>query len=154
MVHDDTLRELVDGGTSIVGSLVKDMLIRRQEREAMEARMDKEIELAETRARVDRQDDQPEQREPVAHAADSSTDLTVAEVIDELIERETCSTCTSLLEGLKERPVREQLIGLEEYGEFKGKLSDGAGAEELRELLRETDVLQTVFQEDIRARPL
>lgn len=154
MVHEDTLRDIVDGGATIVGSLVKDMLIRRQERGAMEARMDKEIELAETRARLNRQEARRGQSEAESPPVHPDHDLTAAEVIDELIERETCSTCISLLEGLKERPPREQLLGLEEYGEFKGKLSDGADVEELKELLRETEVLQDIFHEDIRGRPL
>lgn len=154
MVHSDTLRELVDGGTSIVGSLIKDMLVRRQETAAMEARMDKEIELAEARASAQQQARAATPPEPESPPVHPDHDLTAAEVIDELIDTETCSTCVQLLEGLKERPPREQILGLEEYGEFKGRLSDGADADELRELLRETAVLKTVFQEDIRGRPL
>lgn len=153
-MHQDTMRELIESGSSALGSLAKEMLVHRNRVDAIETRKDKEIELA--RVKNETENDEPE------FDLEGGDDLGVsglpeAEIeaaIDELIEEETCSSCQQLLRGLKERGPRQQARGLVEYGEFKRSLSDGADAEELKETLRETVVLHSVFEEDIRSRPV
>lgn len=163
-MHEETIRDLIENGTGVVGSLLKEMMVHRNRIDVLEQQKEKELELARTRNQVEQQvnggggqpqtQPQPQTGGGQVSAADGAMHATPAEVeaaLDELIDEEMCATCKELLEALKERPARQQVRGIMEYGTFKHNLDGGAGVEEMKEVLRETDVLQDVFRERFTA---
>lgn len=165
-MHRETMRELIESGTGVLGSLLKEMLVHRNQVEILETRKEHDKELAQIRQQA---------QNPSRDTSSSSTDsdgggsvssaplsesgrlqATPGEIeaaLDELIDEEMCAVCKDLLVGLKERPTRQQVRGIMEYGTFKQNLDDGAGVEELKAQLRQTDVLQSVFQETFTGQP-
>lgn len=159
-MHQDTKRELIEQGTGVVGSLLKEMLVHRNEIEVLREQKEKEVELAKARSEAsqDTGDERTDSHQPAQGQVPSepqgdspgvvqATPGQIEDALDELIEEEMCSICRELLIALKERPTSEQVRGIMEYGTFKKELGDGAGVEELKALLKETDVLQSIFQE-------
>lgn len=159
-MHQDTKRELIENGTGIVGSLLKEMLVHHNQIEVMREQKEKEIELAQAQAEAEQRakanaetsdislsDDGPDEPTRSSSGVMQATPGQVEEALDELIDEEMCSVCKELLVALKERPVQEQVRGIMEYGTFKKELGDGANVEQLKSLLRETTVLQDIFQE-------
>jgi hypothetical protein len=159
-MHEETKREVIQEGSNLLGSILKELLVHRNRVNVLEQQKEKELELAEARDRAAARHDEPspgDQRhhqEPVetgvaspeqrVHAATPSE---IEAALDELIEEEMCEVCRELLVALKERPARQQVRGVMEYGTFKSDLSEGAGVEELKATIRQTDVLHDVFQE-------
>lgn len=154
MVHEDTIRDIIDACASIAGSLGKEMVVHRNRMEATEARLDKEIELARAQQRAVDHRHTPEPSPPAGPGVSGLTQQDSQAAIDELIAEEQCSVCRDLLEALKDRPLREQLRGVKEYGEFKSSLSEGADVAELKAVLRKTTVLKSIFEEDLRGAPV
>lgn len=153
-MHDETMRELIEGGTAIAGSLAKEMLVHRSEMSRMEAQKERDLELARIRQEAAHEHEpEPSPPEPAMGVSGMTPSETEA-AIDELIAEEQCSVCKQLLEHLKERGPHQQIRGVMEYGQFKKELSEGAGVEELKSLLRETVVLHSIFEEDIRGPPV
>lgn len=151
---------MIESGTGVVGSLLKELLVHRNRVEVLEQQKQKELELAQARSQIenggtnphlsaDNPTELPSSSEGVGAGAEpvEATPAEVESAIDELIDEEMCSTCVELLEGLKERPPREQVRGIMEYGTFKHNLDGGAGVEEMKSVIEETDVLQSVFRE-------
>lgn len=159
-MNDSTKQELIESLTGGAGALLKELLVHRNRVDMMEQKKDAEIELAQARAQA-RSGGGSEvtglSREPQMMPADegieagdpqmTATPSEVEEALDELIAEEMCSVCKEVLQGLKERPTHEQVRGIMEYGTFKENLDSGAGVEEMKEVLRETTVLQSVFRE-------
>lgn len=163
-MDDSTKREFVEQGASVAGALIKQMVTHRNQVEVMERKKDKEIELAEVKQKHqpeptgdDGQQSQPtpqnhqEAAQDVQESIESATPKEIESAIDKLIDEEMCSVCRDLLIELKKRTAEKQVRGLMEYGEFKGNLSSGADADELKQTLRETDVLYAIFQEKYTA---
>lgn len=159
-MHEQTKRDLLESGTGAVASLLKEMMVHRNQIEVLEKQKEKEMELAKARAEAREANDGGNGSDtslPDAATAsnagasqDSQVSATPGEIeaaLDELIDEEMCSVCRDLLVELKERPPREQVRGIMEYGTFKSNLDDGAGVEELKETIKQTDVLHSVFQE-------
>lgn len=159
-MHEETTRELIENGSSLVGTLLKEMLIHRNKVQVMEQRKENELELAKARAEhgQQRQEAQMRPSEPdepapptdgvqAPHEPVSATPAEIEEALDELIEDEMCDVCRELLIALKERPAKQQVKGVMEYGTFKQNLDDGAGVEQLKETIRETTILHDIFQQ-------
>lgn len=159
-MHEDTVRDLIDNGSTMLGSLLKEMLVHRNEIEILEAEKEKEVEVAQARERATESADgeaggtgtnrEPQVRPQEGVSTGGQMTATPAEIeqaIDELMAEEMCQICRELLAALKERPTRQQIRGVMEYGTFKHNLSDGADVEELKQVIRETDVLHDIFQQ-------
>lgn len=159
-MHESTKRELIEQGTGVVGSLLKEMLVHKNQVEVMREQKEKEIEVARARAKaqenagnggVSGHDHHPEpsqqNHDDQTQGVTQATPAEIEAALDELIDEEMCSVCQQLLVALKDKPTEEQIHGIMEYGTFKKELGDGANVEELKALLRETDVLQSIFQE-------
>lgn len=169
-MQSDTRRKLLTTSEK-VGMRVLEYYLSIRERKKI-TELDKDLVEARSNANNDRSEDSGEssggstpdtgnQEQPVASSepvggagskgreSQGATETEIDSEIDELIEEDWCSLCQNLLEQLKSRPPREQVRGVAEYGEFKRQLSDDADVEELREVLRETDVLQSVFEENL-----
>lgn len=159
-MHDETKRQLIESGTKAAGTLLNELLVHRNQIEVLEAEKEKELELAKTRAQhtggheadsahADQQATRVPASNGVGQPADpvEATPAEIEQALDELIEEEMCSVCRELLIALKDRPTRDQVRGIMEYGTFKHNLDDGAGVDQLKELIRETDVLHEIFQE-------
>lgn len=153
-MHEETIRELVDSCVSIFGTLAKEEFIHRKRVDMEQERRETQLELAKARERSQEASPTDTTPEPAGREQLTSGDVDPSEEIDRLMQEETCSTCRQLLSGLKGRPLNEQIRGIMEYGQFKRDLADGANVDELKEALRQTQVLKTVFEEDIRSRPL
>lgn len=154
MMREETLGEVINGIASIGGSLLKDTIINRQRRDARIQQMDKEIELAQAREQARQTQPQAVAPQPGPDSDMPGPNESAADAIDGLMAEEQCSTCRQLLSALKDRPVEDQLRGIMEYGEFKRELSNGADVDQLKEVLRQTTVLKSVFEEDIRGPPV
>lgn len=150
-MHKDTISDLIEHGTSAVGSVLKEQLVHRKEMDRMEAQKDKEIEIAKIRNQSRNDDTTEEVVEAVNNPDETPTETEMEAAIDELIDNEMCAVCQDLLRGLKERSPKEQVIGLTEYGEFKRSLSDEAGVDELKAEINQTTVLKKVLEENLRA---
>lgn len=153
-MHEETMRELIEGGTTALGSLAKEMLLHRHNMEAIETRKEKEIELAKAQQRPTGHGHGEPAGDDRVMGVSAMPEGDVAAAIDELIAEETCGTCQRLLEALKDRGPHQQVRGVMEYGQFKRELSEGAGVDELRDTLRDTIVLHSIFEEDIRGSPV
>lgn len=151
-MHDQTKAELVDGGTSLIGTLLKDLLTRRTQREQMEQRKEMEVELAKVRQEhAPDDDDQP--ADAVQPAQNSRGEPAVTQELraafEELKANEECSTCRQLLEPIAELPPRQQLHALTEYGRFKQAMEGGADKDELEAIIRDSDTLSAMFNESM-----
>lgn len=151
---------MIEGGTSLASTLLKELLVHRNQINVLEAEKEKEVEVAKARAKHGQQPQPSESPSPPSNASgsqsgqmrrvDEQVDATPAEIenaLDQLIDEEMCAVCRELLVELKERPTEQQVRGIMEYGTFKHNLDDGAGVEELKSVIRETDVLHSIFQE-------
>lgn len=160
-MDENTKRELIQNGSGLVGKLLKEMMEHRNRINVLEEKKDAELELARTKmeheevgagSTVDAATDTAEtQRRPEDGDVEGQVGATPAEIeeaLDELIEEEMCDVCQELLIALKERPPKEQVRGVMEYGTFKRNLSDRAGVEELKETIRETEVLHDIFRQN------
>lgn len=145
-MHRETISSLIDSGAGAVGAFLKEAFVHQKEMERMEAEKDKQIELA----RIRNQNGNPERREEVVESVTEHegepTAAEMQEAIDELIEAEDCSVCQQLLVGLKELPVRDQVIGVMEYGTFKNRLDQEADVDELKAEIEKTEVLERVLE--------
>lgn len=159
-IHEDTKREIIEGGTGLASSLLKEIMVHRNQVEVLEKEKEKEVEVAKARAKHQSgrpQQQQPEENSPAPATTHDTlervdgqmqaTPNEIEDALDDLIDEEMCSVCRDLLVALKDRPTHEQVRGIMEYGTFKQNLDDGAGVDQLKSLIRETDVLQSVFQE-------
>lgn len=117
----------------------------------MEAQKEHDVELARVRADAAQGDETEAIVEEVTEAPTEPTAAEVEAAIDDLIAQEMCAVCQDLLRGLKQRPTREQVIGVMEYGSFKKELDSEAGIDELKDLIAQTEVLHAVLEENLRA---
>lgn len=150
-MHRETVRELIEASATAGGTLLKEVFVHRKEMEQLEAQHETQVELARLRNQEQESDDgtetdNPEQERPGSPQPDVAG---IEAEIDELMAEEMCAVCRELLRSLKDRPPRQQIRGVKEYGEFKQELSDNADAEDLRALLRETVVLHSIFEENL-----
>lgn len=159
-MQDETKRDLVKSGSGLVGALLEELIVHRQRIDVLEQRKEAELEVARVRSsQSDDTEDDAGESAVSADAASPSAETTstddrlaatpaeIEEALDELIEDEMCDVCRELLVALKERPAKEQVRGVMEYGTFKQNLSDGAGVDELKATIRETTILHDIFQE-------
>lgn len=150
-MHRETISSLIESGSGAVGAFLKEVLVHRKEMDRLEHQKEKEIELAKVRSQAAADDDTQETVEAVTQTQGTPPAAEIEAAIDELMADETCSVCRELLEGLKDRPPREQVIGVAEYGTFKRELSGDADVADLRDYLEHTQVLLPVLEEHLSA---
>lgn len=150
-IHDQTKASIIESTANTVGAFLKEVFVHRKNMEQMEAQKEHDVELARIRANAAREDDTEEIVEEVTEAAAEPTAAEIEAAIDDLIDQEMCAVCQDLLRGLKQRPPREQLQGVFEYGQFKDSLSQDAGIDELKDFIAQTEVLHAVLEENLRA---
>lgn len=156
MVHEETRKELVKNAIGLCRDLGKDLAnyVATSRRLEREHELEKQIVEAQQRAATQPATDAGHTREAAAAAATTTPSPTPADIeaeIDDMMNEEECTLCVDLLRELKKRPTREQVRGLKEYGEFMGELREGSDPEQLRAALRETDVLQPIFEDKLMA---
>lgn len=146
-MHEETLRDLVDGGSSILGSLVKEFVVHNNQMDRMEKQKEMELELAEAQQRS-RGTTTPDVAEPTDHSPPEGG-LGLGAAIDDLKAREDCAMCQQLLDGIKAAPPDEQAVALTEYGEFRHMSRQGASEQELRRFLEGTEQLQAILEQQV-----
>lgn len=153
-MHEQTRQELVKNAIGLCRELGRDLASYVATTRRLEKEHELDRKVLEARERAGENGDTPastsappEPREPAGAPTPSAAEIETE--IDELIAEETCGTCRSILQTLKERPPREQVRGLKEYGQWMGQINDNADGEELRETLRETVVLHSIIEQSL-----
>lgn len=146
-MHEETQRELIDGGTSLIGALCKEMIIHRNEIKKLEKERELQTELARVR-REHQGDASTDNGSHTAHeeVAGVRAGGDLHDAIEDLKQREECSVCRDLLSAIQEADPRTQAIALTEYGKLTARVSDGASQQEIERLIRESDELRSLLQ--------
>lgn len=142
-MHEETLRELVDGGSSILGSLVKEVVVHNNRMDAMERKKELELELAKVKHDARDGGEPPTDHDPVRTPTNLGPELT--QVFEDLRARETCHTCRLLLEEIEAAPPDVQVRALTEWGRFKQASEAGASEAVLRDIIESSDTLEDLL---------
>jgi hypothetical protein len=126
---------------------------RLEERE-LERRREHELELVEARSESEagsgrreatREAHRPRAGEDTTEGGKRTGDA-VSAAVESLSSDEDCGVCRKLLSGIERIDDDERRgYALVEYGRFKQSVGDGASADEIRDELREMDVLDDVL---------
>jgi len=159
MVQPQTLATIIDNGSQVLASLFKDRMVHKREQEQLEQKMQMRKEIAE----IENQGTQPAQssQPEAAVTVDASDDpLRAAEdlaneyydILESARQTEDCGMCEMLIEAISQRSLSVQRKALPELRVLKQKADQGASTEELKQYIKETDVLKAVMKEETQRR--
>lgn len=147
-MHDETMRELIDGFFSVCGSLAKEELIRRKEQEHIEQRQEHELELARIRNNVREHQPEPDTQssnphdtggvtaeapepepdfgldlaqEPSVESIEDAVEVgaSVDEQLDLAADATTCGFCLDIIDTLKRADAETARVGLEDLVRYE-----------------------------------
>jgi len=155
-MNDDTKGELVESVASVLGTLGKELFVRRSERQMMERRAELDKEVAEVRARAS--GDLPAggaSAEVRGEGAVGNLDAAsrMAEEYDSLLARaqneEQCGLCKQLIAAARDKPLREQRTLLPSLRDFIAGVEDDASQQELVARIKQSDELVQLLRENV-----
>lgn len=163
-MHEETKRALIDEGTTVLGTLIKEMVIHRAEMDTLEQRHNHELELERTRQQHQGAGELEQDEAPAGHQEPMHVESQVVEpggqagvgghpdfnrVLDRLEQQDQCSLCRDLLQAIREQPPDVQAEALAEYGRLKGAMEAGATQEQLQGVIEGSDTLQRLLEEEV-----
>lgn len=154
MVHEDTLRDVIDSGSTVLGSLLKEAVIHRQQLEQIQTEKELELELARERAKGTNGHGTGEtaaDRAAAQAVGAGAGDEDIREAFADLRQREECGICQQLLDGIEQADRRTQVRALTEYGKLQRALETGATEGEIRELIEDSDMLVDLLEQQLTA---
>lgn len=149
MVHEETARELIDSGSTVLGSLLKEAFVHRNRMSQIQQEKEMEIELA--KARNEARSREPARPEPEPEPEPERGVATVSHSFQHLKEQEDCSICRDLLEAIERADSETQVEALTEYGKLKHAVETGGSQEEIKAVLRESNTLQELLEDQMSA---
>lgn len=160
-MHEETKRSLIDEGTTVLGTLIKEMVIHRAEMDTLEQRHEHELELERTRQQHQGGGELEGGSEGAEHQEAMHVESEVVDtggragvgghpdfdrVLDRLEAEDQCSLCRDLLRAIREQPPDVQAEALAEYGKLKGAMEAGATQDDLERLIDNSDVLLELLE--------
>lgn len=119
------------------------------ENKKMEQRGEIELQKAEARAEQLQGLREVQQRQPQIR----NDRQTAPETIEQMKAETDCSFCHEILDSIATLPQDRREMALAEYGRFQNAIEDGAAQDDLEDVLRETDQLRAVIEEELKVFP-
>lgn len=150
-LSSETKGELINGAVGLIGSIMKDRLVRRKEKELLEQRAEMDKEIAELRQRDLRQRvgdaDGSEPVDRLRQAEQTVGDLN--DMLDEAKQEEDCTLCADMIEMVSEQPLPVQQRALPELRQLLELSHEGASQNQLKDHLRDSETLTRVMQDSV-----
>lgn len=128
--------------------LVQSLVAHRMEVKRVEKRAEMEMELAERREEIKQESmqgvEERQQSQRVVREEPAENDS--GNAVMDLMEREDCNLCKSLLREIDDLTGTDRERALQEYGRLKEKM-ETADKGELKDFIDSTEVLSGVFEE-------
>lgn len=160
-MHESTKSDLIEASAGAIGSLMKEVFVRRHENQQLEREQEYRREIA--RLRHGDSGDGPDQRggggvggdgdeiDTPARALERAS--TLAEEYDDLLATaeslESCDLCAKLIRAARDRPAREQRKLLPELQAFVASVDEGAERDALAAQVRDSAPLMELLQENM-----
>ncbi|MFB6197222.1 MAG: hypothetical protein ABEI52_02980 [Halobacteriaceae archaeon] len=120
------------------------------ENRQMERTAELELEKAEKQAERMKEMSMLSRNEPGPDTRTREPDRSDIEVINQYMRETDCGLCESLLEEMKDLNPTRRSRALVEFGEFRRSIRDDAPQEEMESVIRESEVLRGILEEELR----
>lgn len=148
-IHDQTKRELIESGTGVIGSLLKELLVHRNQMARIEQEKEMDLEIAKARRQAASSNQSTEATSSTHKQQVGEPDLSAA--FEDLKAREDCSICRTLLEAIEQAESDVQVRALTEYGRLKHAVDSGASEDEIKQILTSSDTLEDLLEQEMGA---
>jgi hypothetical protein len=163
-MNAQTASQVIEGASTVVSGLLKEVITRRQEAKIRQADLEHQKEIAQLR--MEKANDStattesasaPESSDATSPASklDRATDLIreYEDLLAEAEQQEECDFCRSLLREARKRPLAEQRELMPELRAFLDSVKDGASREEMMARIQENDRLSGLIEDVMGVNP-